>query len=375
MFGYTNGDSMISPDKITLTNLYTDTYKNKITSKVYANGVMQMSLFPTINYDTTDELSDADIADVKEYVYNNVIVMEIKDNGSTSPLTWTKSTDDNGFVHDLESALSGIPLFKKLKSDIRTAIYFTVPVGATSQNKLFARLNGQESSKTMPVTVTTQPLSITSADFNISEVAWETDVSLRVLQSIASGFSSLPMAHKLINIDPKGINYKYGGAFTGAYHVMMASNSGHKTGFFLKHDSTGKTAPVYTMGGEYNYYYPDELKLANVTVSDITHFDSDTACLMRLETKNGVWGYPEDLTQSELDKAFSLGLPMLLVTGSEIQMDYLTSLNSGRLNLWLQNFTIHDNFGNVMTIDINWNVGDSGYGEWAVSNVGIVYPS
>ena len=114
--------SEFNPALIFLANIYADSFDNRQTTEVYANGVMQVSIFVSVNYNgNADGIED----EIKDYVRDNVVILRLKDNGGKEEVDWDYSDTSNGFPHDIEYHGGG-----GTASDIRTPLYFTVPPGS-----------------------------------------------------------------------------------------------------------------------------------------------------------------------------------------------------------------------------------------------------
>ena len=137
--------SEFNPALVFLANIYADAFDNRQTTEVYANGVMQVSIFVSVNYNgNSDGIED----EIKDYVRDNVVILRLKDNGDKEKVDWDYSDTSNGFPHDIEYHGDG-----GTASDIRTTLYFTVPPGSEGKYRWIAKMGEQETSTNTPVTI------------------------------------------------------------------------------------------------------------------------------------------------------------------------------------------------------------------------------
>ena len=183
---------------VMLANIYADGFDNRQTTKVYANGVMQVSIFVSVNYKgNSSGLED----NIKEYVQDNVVIYSLTDNGNMEKVDWDKSTSSNEFPHDLDYGSRG-----RSSSDKRAPLYFTVPPDSEGKYRWIAKLGEQETSVNTPVTIDVhefQPLA-DGSQFEVAKRVKGTDdnTTLCVLRYKAGIF---PDAQKLVKV------YKYRG--------------------------------------------------------------------------------------------------------------------------------------------------------------------
>ena len=183
---------------VMLANIYADGFTNRQTTKVYANGVMQVSIFVSINYrGNSSGLED----NIKEYVQDKVEIYSLTDNGNMEKVDWDKSTSSNGFPHDLDYGSRG-----RSSSDKRAPLYFTVPPDSEGKYRWIAKLGEQETSVNTPVTIDVQefqPLA-DGSQFEVAKRVKGTDgnTTLCALRYKAGIF---PDAQKLVKV------YKYRG--------------------------------------------------------------------------------------------------------------------------------------------------------------------
>ena len=183
---------------VMLANIYADGFTNRQTTKVYANGVMQVSIFVSVNYKgNSSGLED----NIKKYVQDNVEIYSLTDNGNMEKVDWDRSSTSNGFPHDLDYGSRG-----RSSSDKRAPLYFTVPPDSEGKYRWIAKLGEQETSVNTPVTIDVhefQPLA-DGSQFEVAKRVKGTDdnTTLCVLRYKAGIF---PDAQKLVKV------YKYRG--------------------------------------------------------------------------------------------------------------------------------------------------------------------
>ena len=147
--------SDFNPALIFLANIYADAFDNRQTTEVYANGVMQVSIFVSVNYNgDSDGIED----NIKKYVQENVAIYRLTDDGNKEKVDWDSSATSNGFPHDIEYSTRG-----RSSSDKRAPLYFTVPPDSEEgKHRWIAKLGERETSTSTPVTITVrkfQPLA------------------------------------------------------------------------------------------------------------------------------------------------------------------------------------------------------------------------
>ncbi len=94
--------STFDPSKIILQDIYTDPFQLLKETNVYGNGRMQAMVFPTATYEGIDASSQV-IEQVKKYIAQHTTIYVLTDEGGIKPLDakWEKSTESNGFLHDI----------------------------------------------------------------------------------------------------------------------------------------------------------------------------------------------------------------------------------------------------------------------------------
>ena len=70
--------SAFNPALILLVNIYADQFGDRVDTRVYANGAMQVSVFISVNYN--GDTDDGVLEQIKGYVQKNVTIYSL-DNG------------------------------------------------------------------------------------------------------------------------------------------------------------------------------------------------------------------------------------------------------------------------------------------------------
>lgn len=146
---------------IMLINIYADEFGQRHDTNVYNNGVMQVSVFLSVNYNR--EASEDEII---TYVQDNAVVYSLtyKEN-----VKWQNSTTDNGFHHDLDyvaNKKASVP--PKSVLDIKAPLYFTVPSGtAEGTHRWIAKLGDRQTNDNTPLTITIKTFNVSGDDLEI----------------------------------------------------------------------------------------------------------------------------------------------------------------------------------------------------------------
>uniref|UniRef100_A0A1X7U3P3 Uncharacterized protein n=1 Tax=Amphimedon queenslandica TaxID=400682 RepID=A0A1X7U3P3_AMPQE len=221
--------SAIDPALIILVNIYCDMYQTWQEAKVYNNGVMQVSVFVSVNYNGEGVSED----EIIEYVQNNVDIYSLNFGENVQ---WAKSTTDNGFPHDIDHVAN-----KKESvspngfSDIRVPLYFTVPGGgAEGEHRWIAKLNGKQTSTNTPLTVTVETFKVDKNKFEIVDRVKFGCIVLRVLKYTDNAFPS--NVQKLVKcFDYQGIKFSGTG---GNVWISLMAKKGKKLGGFIQYRET-----------------------------------------------------------------------------------------------------------------------------------------
>ena len=153
----------VDGEKLFLNDVYTDAVSvTKKTASVYANNVMQASIFVSVTYEGDDATED----EIRDFVRNNVKIYEIAQSGEKVALTWASSPTSNGFLHDFASPYESPPVSRDY--EFRVPFYFTVPVGASGIHRWVAGYDGKYTSEQDPVEVTCHPFTVTRDNFEFA---------------------------------------------------------------------------------------------------------------------------------------------------------------------------------------------------------------
>ena len=265
--------SEFNPALVFLANIYADSFDNRQTTEVYANGVMQVSIFVSVNYNgNADGIED----EIKDYVRDNVVILRLKDNGGKEEVDWDYSDTSNGFPHDIEYHGGG-----GTASDIRTPLYFTVPPGSEGKYRWIAKMGEQETSTNTPVTINARRFQ-TLADgsqFEFIEIAERDDNTLIALCYKPGVF---PETQRLMKYyENKGIKFtKTGGnSWLGMYDLF------------------GKSA-IFV---DYRDNYINVAK--NSATYERDEYETDRNMDYSLYTSTITWETPSSFTSSEIEEA------------------------------------------------------------------------
>ena len=366
---------------IILANIYVDEFSTNKETSVYSNGIMQVSIFFSVNYDGDTTGIDSQIY---QYVQANAAVYELKKNGNDMQILdnnkWVKSSSSNKYYHDIDNAeemvmnqdlkvTSRVPLcctvrdyasvmMKKdislVASDIRVPAYFTVPVHSAGTHRWVAKLDDRMTSTKTPVTITVKDYYVTSSNFEIESLGSYGYATLRTLKYKHGVFEDTQKLRSCLNY--KGILFTQ--TEGNAWISMMRSDKGHKAGAFLKYRELN--ANVAKNGYHYSWY--------DMNAPGLYYMD-------RLTSPKG-WEDAQRIPSSDLDMAWNKGIPMIKIAEKKLYM-YWWSMGVvdgwSKENYEMQGFLIEDVFGNRAEININWDAGDW-WGSWVVSKATVKYP-
>uniref|UniRef100_A0A1X7T3K3 Uncharacterized protein n=1 Tax=Amphimedon queenslandica TaxID=400682 RepID=A0A1X7T3K3_AMPQE len=341
--------SAIDPALLILVNIYADLNDDRQSTKVYNNGVMQVSVFVSVNYN-----GEASEEDIIAYVQENVVIYSLNYGENVK---WEKSTKDNGFHHDIDHAYnkneSPPP---KIISDVRAPLYFTVPGGiAEGEHRWIAKLNGKQTNDDTPLTVTVERFDVSNGDVVIEE---RKDVNVPCHKMLVLKYKKdvFPDAQKLVKLlKYKGI--KFTGKGGNSWVSMSMSSKGNKLGAFVEYGVT-----------------------SNIKIADEGRYSHNKMEIHDLE-ENGkdiiifcdCIQHSLDFTSKAIEEAWNAGILMVQVRDWSVQLQQYTHNYWRDMDYLLNPFLVEDNFGSRMEVKINWDKGDW-YGDWAVESVTVVYP-
>ena len=335
--------SEFNPALIFLANIYADAFDSRQTTEVYANGVMQVSIFVSVNYNgNSDDIED----EIKDYVRDKVVILRLRDNGDKEEVDWDYSDTSNGFPHDIEYHDRG-----GTASDIRTPFYFTVPVGGANKYRWIAKLGEKETNPNTPVIINArryQPLA-DGSQFEIANRVRKDSETLSVIRYKAGVF---PDSQKLMKA------YKYTGikfTSTGGNSWLTKYRLLHNVIFVEYKDNyinLAKDEQFYKVGEYESTFTPQGDTL-------YTHENYESA---------------SDFTSSEVEKAWVEGV--VIVQCVQVLLFYFID-GTGPLfcaDFGSDIFELQDNFGNIVEIEIDWGGTGSDWDERIVKRAIVLYP-
>uniref|UniRef100_A0A1X7VCA0 Uncharacterized protein n=1 Tax=Amphimedon queenslandica TaxID=400682 RepID=A0A1X7VCA0_AMPQE len=344
--------SGFDPSLIILVNIYADLYGDRQQTSVYNNGVMQVSVFVSVNY--TGEASEDDI---KRYVQDNVVIYSLNYGENVQ---WQKSTSDNGFHHDIDHAANKNPAVPpKMISDVRTPLYFTVPGGrAEGEHRWIAKLDGKQTNDSTPLFVKVKSFSVNKDHFEISDRASLSCAHLRVLKY---KYDVFPDTQKLV----KSINYK-GIKFTGTggntWLSMAMSSKGNKLGAFIEYKETSNI----NIATAYRKYEQSEVERRDLGI-----------CSYKVMIRSQCLDDTLDIDSADVEGVWNEGIAMVSVHDKSIDFtcedqDDTVLNNFNNHDFEMNDFVLQDTFGGMVEVNINWDKGDW-WGIWAISSAEVIY--
>ena len=345
--------SSFDPTLIILVNIYADEFSDRQDTRVYSNGAMQVSISISVNYN--DDVDDDLLEQIIGYVQDNIVIYTLDDGGKEELDLdeWKKSTEDNGFHHDLDHAGNSIPEPPN-RSDIRVPLYFTVPVGSDGEHRWIAKLGEAETSTSTPVTLTVEKFSATADDLEIVDKDETYCNTLRAVR-YKGGVPGIPDVQKLVKLlDYKGI--KFISSADNSWVSMVHSNKGHKMGVFIEYKETDDIR-VAKPG---HIYFSHEM---------VKHDVSGTGDQNRLECD--CCDDSKEFTSDQIEAVWKEGIAMFMAYHMSLSIydekGYYTNFNC-------DHFLSEDNFGNRIRLHFNWDYGGEWWNTWKVTSITIEYP-
>ena len=335
---------------IALANIYTDKFENWKTAKVYSNGVMQVSIFVSVNY-KEDATGIED--EIIKYVQKNAVIHSLN---SDAPLTWANSTESNGFYHDIDHAGTQRN-DTKATSDIRVPLYFTVPAYSEGEHRWIAKLGEEETSQL--VTITIKRHVVDESNFEIITEGWYDEADLRILRYKPGIYPDMHRLRKLRKY--KGL--KFTGTGGNTWISMFKRTNGHKLGAFLEYKSLS-----VNVGRSDYYYYPDDVSA------------SEYCCYTWHKRKTSGYGWEsgQDTPSDRLESAWNDGIVMILIREKTFFLKRAITVQGVDFwiseEFWIHDFEVEDTFGSRVAIFINWDVSGSWWGGWSVTKADLIYP-
>ncbi|XP_019858480.1 PREDICTED: uncharacterized protein LOC109586711 [Amphimedon queenslandica] len=326
---------------IDLVGIYHEAHGSLQRTNVYANGIMQVMLFLSVNYrgDATG-LEET----IKRHVHDHAVIYQLNDNnGLQDEVTYEKSYTSNGCPHDIEYPGVMKNDSPKSTSDIRAPFFFIVPFNSpTGTFKWIGELNSKQTKTHLTVEV--RPFTVSADYFEIESRGLYMKAELRVLKYKDGKFGANQVLYKVTPY--KGI--KFDGA--NSWIAMVDSNSA-KAGAFVEYRNTKPRV------AENSYIYSSRNEWAE-------NGDRIPFAHKRLTSSYG-WEDGIYIPEDAVDAAWKEGIVMIKIAQHSLGMTRIDSYG-----YWLENwreyeFEILDTLGNRIFMSINWNAGDW-FGTWTV---------
>ena len=353
---YLKGRMSFLSSNVQLAGFYTDGTQNILTTDVYANGVMQVEVWVSINYNG----STAGIKpDINNYVYSSTTIYQLSGSSKTK-VNWTKSATSNPFLHDIKR---GGLQSEVITSDYRVPIYLTVPKEAGGLYKWIAKLGKEQTSSSSPVQVNVTTIAVSLSDVDFSDV---TTLDQSVLRSIRYTHATLPGNHLLKQWQLDGVHLMAGG---GNCWIVMA-HDGYSCGALF----TGKDKIVV---GYCNRTY--RIDRGECEVKNPQSSDGLTAGETEFTTSQFDWEDPNDIASSFVQQASSngrLAMVGVIPCSSQYYNFHLWSNSSSGHANFTYNPVAQDNFGNLIKLIMNWNDTSKGGNhnrDWIITDVQLGY--
>ena len=337
--------SDFNPALIFLANIYADAFDNRQTTEVYANDVMQVSVFVSVNYNgNSDGIED----NIKDYVRDNVVIIRLKDNGEKEEVDWVYSETSNGFPHDIEYHGEG-----GTASDIRTPLYFTVPHDSVGRHRWIARMGEQETSTSTPVTINARKFQTLTdgSQFEFIKLADRDFSNLCVLRYIPRVF---PETQRLMKAyENKGIKF-----------TKTGGNS-----WLSKYNLGTRLSAIFV---DYRDNYINFAK--NAGVYQLGEFETDRDLKFPLWTM-GPFEDPSLFTSSEIEEAWTYGFIIVQIQGLLLLSEEIPGSPIYPVHPFsYDTYKIQDNFGNIIEIEFDWGDEENDDEDWTVKRAIVRYP-
>ena len=335
--------SDFNPALIFLANIYADGFSNRQTTEVYANAVMQVSVFVSVNYNgNSDGIEDK----IRDYVRDNVVIYEMRNNGDKEEVDWVYSETSNGFPHDIEYNDRG-----ESTSDIRTPFYFTVPLGSVGIHRWIAKMGEQETSVNTPLTINARrfQLLVDGSQIEIVKRVYRNSNSLCVLRYKPGVFPETQMLMKVYK--NKGIKF-----------TKTGGNS-----WLSKYDFPPYFSAIFV---EYKDNYIHLAK--DFETYNHGEYESDMIFVLPLCTM-GIFESASSFTKSEIEETWAEGVAF--VQSSVLMLFYcITWAPVAPVHaIQYQTYEFQDNFGNIIEVKFDW--GDNKSDDaWTVNKTIVRYP-
>lgn len=357
--------SNFDPNNITLDGLYTDiTDPNAKETTVYANGNMQVRIYTGYSY--TDFDNEVDQDEVDQYILDNIQFHKLDDFNNLQPLTgWTPSATSNEFEHNIDFADSA-SVVNDTNIQGRRIPYYLIPLAGAFgvETRLCATLDGtdEQTSVDAPAKVITTRFAVQENDLSIRDIKWHSKVALRSLHYNPS--DTIPHSHKplrLLKYKGTKFNGSVDGIVINSWISMMESKQGKKAGVFVM--SHVKEIAVMKERQRYSSY---------TTTVDFRVTPANFEGYGAKKKYDYLWSETVALNaQDVLD-----GIPMVRIDG----VNLWKRVETGRLTEgeWVdyqeQGFKLIDNYGNIVSFNMDWDYGGDWYANWKPKNLEVVAP-
>ena len=336
--------SVFDPSYVKLSDLYNEAYGTRRSTRVYANGVMQVVVFLSVNYNGNTTGIEGEI---KKYVQENGVIYSLDTvNGGQYEVTWTKSFTSNDFHHDIDHA-GKTRNISRIASDIRAPLYFTVPKSAPGMQKWIAKLGDIQTSTKLPVVVNVESYVVSSSNFEIVSKGSFGYSELRVLKYKEGVFKDTQVLNDIK--DMKGI------LFLAAW-ISMLHRKCHKAGAFYKVPKQKPFAPFSVAKNGHLYHYYDMEVRGDAAPWAYRRYTSllgwEDSLQMPLDLLQAAWF--EGIIMIQIDERKHLGI-----------MGYTGPAGYFQDSFAEDYFETEDTFGCRASIAIDWS-GDC-FGTWKVN--------
>ena len=231
-------------------------------------------------------------------------------------------------------------------ADIRTPLYFTVPLGSAGKHRWIAKMGEQETSVSTPVTINVRrfQLSADGSQIEIVKRVHRNGDSLCVLRYKPGVFPEAQMLMKVYK--NKGIKFtKTGGnSWQSIYNI-----SPYPSGIFI----------------EYKDNYINVFK--DIEIYEHGEYKSDRNFLMPIFTL-GMPGY--SFTSTDIEETWAEGVAIVQSTTFVLLHVFLGFPSLPVLQFRYRYYEFQDNFGNIVEIEFDWGEGD----DWEIKGAIVRYP-
>ena len=337
--------SEFNPALIVLANIYADAFDSRQTTEVYANDVMQVSIFVSVNYKgNASGIED----EIKDYVRDKAVIYRLMDNGGKEEVDWVYSDTSNGFPHDIEYHDKG-----GTASDIRTPFFFTVPPDSEGKHRWIAKLGEKETNPNTPVIINARRFNILvdGSQFEFIEIAKRDNDTLCVLCYKPGVF---PDTQRLMKYyENKGVKFtKTGGnSWLGMYIIrnMSAIFVDYRDNYInLAKDDVLYKTDEYEADKDWQYrHYP-------------------------LYTSKP-WETPSSFTPSEIEEGWIKGAIIVQCRNLMLLVERYPGVPPFPISHFhYPTYKFQDNFGNIIEIEFDWF--EENWDDWKVKSAIVRYP-